>query len=105
MLRKGPSFISTSADINWCSLKCNFDSFVNKFRYRVSKPAATSSTNVNHTTNISNSLVHQLANLPIESKSSNVNFRKEKANISRLEEKDLFKPSNHYKIKGNITTE
>ena len=36
---------------------------------------------------------------------------KEKTNISSLEafiklvEKDLFKPSNHSKIKGNITTE
>ena len=41
----------------------------------------------------------------------NVNFRKEKTNISSLEafielvEKDLFKPSNYSKIKGNITTE
>ena len=61
-------------------------------------------------TNISNSLVRQLGNLPIEAKSSNVNFRKEKTNMSSLEafiefvKKDLFKPSNYNKIKGNITT-
>ena len=100
LLRKGPSFIPTPTDTNWYNLRRNFDSFVNKLRYRVSKPAETNSINVNHTTNISNSLVHQLGNPPIEAKSSNVNFRKEKTNISSLEafidlvEKDLFKPGN-----------
>ena len=111
LLRKGSSFIPTPTDINWSNLRRNFDSFVNKLRYRVSKPAETSSINVNHTSNISNSLVRQLGNPPIEAKSSNVNFNKEKTNISSLEafiellEKDLFKPSNYSKIKGNITTE
>ena len=57
LLRKGPSFIPTPADINWYSLRRDFDSFVNKLRYRVSKPAETSSISVNHTKNISNSLV------------------------------------------------
>ena len=58
-----------------------------------------------------NSLVCQLGNLPIEAKSLNVYFRKEKTNISSLEaftelvEEDLFKSSNYSKIKGNITTE
>ena len=111
LLRKGPSFIPTPTDIKWYNLRRDFDSFVNKLRYRVSKPAETSSINVNHTTNVSNLLVRQLGNSPIEAKSSNVNFRKEKTNISSLEvfielvEKDLFKPSNYNKIKGNITTE
>ena len=111
LLRKGPSFIPTPTDIKWYNLRRDFDSFVNKLRYRVSKPAETSSINVNHTSNISNSLVRQLGNPPIEAKSSNVNFNKEKTNISSLEafiellEKDLFKPSNYSKIKGNITTE
>ena len=57
LLRKGPSFIPTPTAIKWYNLKCDFDSFVNKLRYRVSKPAETSSINVNHTTNMSNSLV------------------------------------------------
>ena len=111
LLRKGPSFKPTPAYINWYSLRRDFDSFVNKLRYRVSKPAETNSINVNHTKNISNSLVRQLGNPPIGAKSSNVNFRKEKTNISSLEAfielvgKDLFKPSNYNKIKGNITTE
>ena len=110
LLKKGPSFIPTPTDINWHNLRRDFDSFVNKLRYRVSKPAETSSINVNHTTNVSNLLVRQLGNPPIEAKSSNVNFRKKKTNISRLEpfidlfEKDLFKPFNYSKIKGNITT-
>ena len=78
LLRKGSSFIPTPTDINWSNLRRNFDSFVNKLRYRVSKPAETSSINVNHTTNISNSLVRQLGNPPIEAKSSNVNFNKRK---------------------------
>ena len=65
MLTKGPSFIATPTDVNWYSLRHNFDSFVNKRRYRVSKPAETSSININHTTNISNSLVRQLGNLSI----------------------------------------
>ena len=75
------------------------------------KPAETSSINVNHATNISNSLVCQLRNLPIEAKSSNVNFSKGKTNTSTLEaftelvEEDLFKSSNYSHIKGNITTE
>ena len=111
LLREGPSFIPIPTDINWYNLRRDFDSFVNKRRYRVSKPAETSSINVSHATNISNSLVRQLGNPPIEAKSLNVNFRKEKTNISSLEafielvEKDLFKPSNYSKIKGNITTE
>ena len=73
--------------------------------------AKTNFINVNHTKNISNSLVRQLGNPPIGAKSSNVNLRKEKTNISSLEafielvEKDLFKPSNYNKIKGNVTTE
>ena len=110
-LRKGPSFIPTTTDINWYNLRNDFDNFVNKLRYRVSKPAETSSINVTYTTNISNSLVHQLGNPSIEAKPSNVNFRKKKRNISSLEafielfEKDLFKPSNYNKIKGAITTE
>ena len=81
LLRKHPSFIPTSTDINWYSLGRDFDSFANKLRYRVSKPAETNSTNVNHTKNISNSLVGQLGNPPIETKSSNLNFREEKTNI------------------------
>ena len=102
LLRKGPSRtdIPAPTGINWYNLRRDFDSFVNKLRYRVSKPAETSSINVNHTTNVSNLLVRQLGNSPIEAKSSNVNFRKEKTNISSLEafidlvEKDLFKPGN-----------
>ena len=111
LLREGPSFILIPTDINWYNLRRDFNTFVNKRRYLVSKPAETSSINVNHATNISNSLVRQLGNPPIEAKSSNVNFRIEKTNISSLEafielvEKDLFKPSNYSKIKGNITTE
>ena len=111
LLRKGPSFIQTPTDINWYSLRHDFHSFFNKLRYQVSKPAGTSSINVNHMTNISNSLVRHLGNHPIEPKSSNANFKKEKTNISSLEafiklvEKDLFKYSYYNKIKGNITTE
>ena len=111
MLRNSTSSIPTPTDINWYSLKRDFDIFVNKIRYRVSKPTETSSINVNNTTNISNSLVRHFGNLPIETKSTNVNFRKEKTKINSLEvfielaEKDLFKPSNYNKIKGNITTE
>ena len=82
LLRKGPSFIPRPTDINWYNLRRDFDNFANKLRYQVLKPAETSSIKVNHTTNISNSLVRQLGNPPIEAKSSNVNFRKEKANIS-----------------------
>ena len=51
LLRKSPSFIPTPAYIYWSSLRQNFDSFVNKLRYRVSKPAETSSINVDHMTN------------------------------------------------------
>ena len=111
LLRKHPSFIPTSTNINWYSLEHDFDSFANILRYRVSKPAETNSINVDHTKNISNSLVSQLGNPPIGTKSSNLNFRGEKTNTSSLEafielvEKDLFKPSNYNKIKGNITTE
>ena len=113
LLRKGPSRtdIPAPTGINWYNLRRDFDSFVNKLRYRVSKPAETSSINVNNTTNMSNSLVCQIGNPSIEAKFSNVNFRKEKTNISSLEtfielvEKDLLKPSNYSKIKGNITTE
>ena len=54
MLRKGPSFIPTTTDINWYNLRRDFDSIVNKLRYRVSKSAETGSINVNHMTNISN---------------------------------------------------
>ena len=66
------------------------------------------SRNVQNVLYISNSLVRQLGNPPIGTKSSNVNFRKEKTNISSLEafiklvEKDLFKPSNYNKIKGDL---
>ena len=106
LLRKGPSFIPTPTDINWCSLRRNFDIFVGKIRYRVSKPEETSSVNENHTTNILHSSLLQLSNLPTETKSLNVSFRKERTNISSLETfKDLFNPSNYNKIKGNITTE
>ena len=73
--------------------------------------AKTNFINVNHTKNISNSLVRQLGNPLTGWKSLNVNFRKEKTNTSSLEafveliEKDLFKPSKYNKIKGNVTTE
>ena len=85
--------------------------FVIKLRYRVSKLAETSSINENNTTNISTSLVLQLRNPPVEAKSLNINFRKEKTNISILQtfiefvEKSLLKSSNYNKIKGNSTTE
>ena len=62
-LWKNPSFIPTPTDINWYSLRHDFDGFINKLRYLLSKPADTSSINVNHTTNISSSLVRQLGNL------------------------------------------
>ena len=103
LLRKGRSFIPTPTDINWYSLRRDFDGFVNKLGYQISKPAETNSINVNHTTNISNSLVRQLGNPPIKAKSLKVNFRKEKTNMSSLEafielvEKDLLKPSNYTK--------
>ena len=35
LLRKGSSFIPTPPDINWYDLRRDFDSFVNKLRYRV----------------------------------------------------------------------
>ena len=63
--RKGPSFIPTPTDINWYSLRRDFDSFVKKLRYLVSKPAENNSINVNHRKNIPNSLIRQLGNLPI----------------------------------------
>ena len=68
LLRKGPSLISTPTYINWYRLRRDFDSFVNKLRYRVLKQAETSSINVNHTTKMSNSLVPQFENTPIEAK-------------------------------------
>ena len=92
----------------WYSLRRDFDSFVNKLRYRVSRTTKINFINVNHTKNISNLSVRQLGNPSIGEKSSNVNFRKEKTNISSLEafiklvEKDLFKPSNYNKIKGDL---
>ena len=35
--KKGPSFVSTPTDINWCSLQRDFDSFVNKLRFHALK--------------------------------------------------------------------
>ena len=111
LLKKGPSFEPTSTDINWWSLRCHFDSLVNKLRHRVSKPVETSSIYEPHLKNISNSSFLQLDNSSNFKKSSNLNFRKEKTNVSSLETfigllgKDLFEPSNYNKIKGNITTE
>ena len=111
LLRKSASFIPTPMDMNCYNLGCDFNSLVNKLRYSVSKPAETSSINVNHTTNILNSLVRQLGNPQIEAKSSNVNLSREKTNISSLEafielvEKDLSKPPNYSKIKRNTTRE
>ena len=37
ILKKGPSFVPIPADINWCNLWQDFDSFVNKFRYHALK--------------------------------------------------------------------
>ena len=37
LLQKGPSFIPNPTDINWFNLKHDFDNFVNKFRYMVTK--------------------------------------------------------------------
>ena len=55
LLRKGPSRtdIPAPTGINWYNLRRDFDSFVNKLRYRVLKPRQI----INHTTNMSNSLV------------------------------------------------
>ena len=35
--KKGPSFVSTPTDINWCNLQQGFDSFVNKLCFHALK--------------------------------------------------------------------
>ena len=35
LLSKGPSFVPTPYDINWCTLKQDFDNFVNKLRFHL----------------------------------------------------------------------
>ena len=37
LLKKGPSFVPTSTDINWCILRQAVDSFVNKLHYHTLK--------------------------------------------------------------------
>ena len=37
LLKKGPSFVPTSTDINWCILGQDLDSFVNKLHYHTLK--------------------------------------------------------------------
>ena len=53
----------------------------------------------------------ELGNPPVTSKSLNIHFRREKANVNRLErftelvKKDLFQRSSYNKIKSNTTKE
>ena len=35
--KKGPSFVPTPTDINWCNLRQDFDTFVNKLRFHALK--------------------------------------------------------------------
>ena len=37
LLKKGPSFVPTPTDINWCNLRQDFDSFANKLGFHVLK--------------------------------------------------------------------
>ena len=37
LLKKGPSFVPTPTDINWCNLQQDFDSFVNKIFFTLKK--------------------------------------------------------------------
>ena len=37
LLKKGPSFVPTPTDINWCNLRQDLDSFVNKLCFQVVK--------------------------------------------------------------------
>ena len=37
LLKKDPSFVTTPTDTNWCNLRQDFDSFVNKLRFHALK--------------------------------------------------------------------
>ena len=49
LLAKGPSFFPTPYDIDWCTLKQDFDNFVNKLRFRYDNavPCEDNTTNSN----------------------------------------------------------
>ena len=44
LLKKGPSFVPTPSDINWLTLRKDFDKFVNQLRYQLKHTNQQSST-------------------------------------------------------------
>ena len=108
LLKKGPSFVPTPTDINWCNLRQDFDSFVNKLRFQALKTAKDHAED-NPTSAALSVEPFQLGNPPVKAKSPNINYRREKANVNSLETfielVDLFQPCNYNKVKSNITKE
>ena len=93
LLKKGPSFVPTPTVINWCNLRQDFDTFVNKIGFHALK------TEKNYVEDKPTSTAvgtFQLGNPPVKAKSPNINFRREKTNVNSLEtfielvEKDPF---------------
>ena len=106
--KKGPSFVPTPTDINWCNLWQDFDSFVNKFRYHALKTEK-NLVEDNQTSTTLSVESFQLSNSSVNTRSPDINFKSEKTNVNCLEtfielvEKDLFQPCNYHKVKSNIT--
>ena len=75
-MRKGPSFIPNSTDINWFNLKRDFYNFVNKLRYMETKQ------NDENKKENADPQIHSsasgLGNPPPIQKQSNINYRKER---------------------------
>ena len=95
ILKKGPSFVPIPADIHWCNLWQDFDSFVNKLSYHALKTQR-NHVEDNPTSTALSVETFQLGNRPVKAEFPNINFKREKTNVTSLEtftklvEKDLF---------------
>ena len=56
LLAKGSSFVPTPYDVDWCTLKQDFDNFVNKLRFQYVNPTPSEDNTANSNDNNSEKL-------------------------------------------------
>lgn len=101
ILRKGPSFVPSPTDVDWCSLRKDFDSFVNKLRYQVKNNYDNNNNQIQPTPMDSHP--------PITKSQSSANYRCQPSKSNALEafidavESNIFSPNKIRKIHSNIT--
>ena len=101
LLKKGPSFVPTQKDINWYSVRQNFDKFVNKLRFQVNSKL--------NEGNGSSAPRCSEDTVPYKKSTVSVNYRvtptKSKSFEAFVEavERDLFDPSNIQTSYSNLT--